>query len=85
MPGRRGRPRTPYQQPAHLTGASASLTVVSTAVSNSGAGTRSTGIQSTVASLSALVGPLSTATLAGSPSVPLEELLDLIVLMLSAH
>ena len=44
MPGRRGRPRTPYQQPAHPTGASASLTVVSTALSNLGAGTRSTGI-----------------------------------------
>ena len=88
MSGRRRRPRTPYQRPAHPTGAAASLAVVSMAVSNSGAGTGSTGIQSTAASLSVLMGPSSTATLAGSPSVPLEELRDLMVLtsgQLSAH
>ena len=88
MPGRRGRPRTPYQRPARPTGAAASSGVVSAAVSNSGTGTGSTGIRSTAASSSALAGPSSTATLAGSPSVPLEELRDLMVLIsgqLSAH
>ena len=90
MPGRRGRPRTPYQRPARLTGGVTSLAVVSVAVLNSGAGTGpgSTGVRSTAASSSALVGPLSTATLAVSPSVPLEELRDLMVLIsgqLSAH
>ena len=41
-----------------------------------------------MASLSALAGPSSTATLVGSPSVPLEELRDLMFLIsgqLSAH
>ena len=84
MPGRRGRPRTPYQRPARLTGGVTSLAVVSEAVSNSGAGTRpgSTGFRTTAASSSALAGPSSTATLAVSPSVPLEELHDLMVLIL---
>ena len=54
MPGRRGRPRTPYQHPAHPTGAAAFSAVVSTAVSNSAAGMGSIGVQSTAASLSAL-------------------------------
>ena len=73
MPGRRGRPIIAQlvRQEQQL------LAVVSAAVSNSGAGTGSTGVRSTVASLSAFAGPLSTATLAGSPSVPLEELRDL--------
>ena len=45
-------------------------------------------VQNTAALSSAYVGPLSAATLASSPSVPLEELCDLMVLIvgqLSAH
>ena len=55
MPGRRGRPRTPYQRPARPTGAAASSAVVSATVSNAGAATGSTGVQNTA-------GPSSTAT-----------------------
>ena len=79
MPGGHERPRTPYQRPAHLTGAAVSLAVVFMAVS--GAGMGSTGVQSTAASSSAPAGTSFTATLAGSPSVPLEELRNLIVLI----
>ena len=67
MPGKHGTPRTPYQHPAHPTGAAASSAVVSVAVSIQGAVTGSTGVRSLVASSSALTGPSSTVTLVGSP------------------
>ena len=86
MPGRRGRPRTPYQRPACLTGAAASSAVVSVAVSKSRdeeyRRPKHRGF------IICTCGPSSTATLASSPFVPLEELHDLMVLIsgqLSAH
>ena len=82
MPGRRGRPRTPYQRPSCPTGAAASSAVVSAAVSKS----RDDECRCPKhrCFIICTCGPSS----ASSPSVPLEELHDLMVLIsgqLSAH